>query len=54
MPALQQAGAAITGYQVVRIARQGHGQQKRVIRIIGFDLDLARACDEVLGLGPHA
>ena len=40
MPALQQAGAAITGYQVVRIARQGHGQQKRVIRIIGFDLEV--------------
>ena len=36
---MAQAGAAITGYQVVRIARQGHGQQKRVIRIIGFDLD---------------
>ena len=39
MPVLQQTCAAITGHQIFRVARRCHRQQKRVIRIIGVDLD---------------
>jgi hypothetical protein len=36
--ARQEACATITSYQIIRITRQSHGQQKGVIRIIGFNL----------------
>ncbi|MFT5534855.1 MAG: hypothetical protein ACI802_003112 [Candidatus Paceibacteria bacterium] len=35
---LQQAGATISGYQVVRVTGERHREQKRVIRIIGHDI----------------
>lgn len=40
MPALQQARAAVAGDEIVGIADDGHGQQERIIRIVGLGFDI--------------
>jgi hypothetical protein len=40
MPTLQQARAPVAGDEIIGIADDGHGQQERIVRIIGLGFDI--------------